>query len=162
MLVNEVVESPVVQKVAVYARVSSSENKSNLESQADRLVGYCAAKGWQVHRIVKEIGSGVNDNRPKFLELLADTAITTIVVEHKDRASRFGCNYISTLLTAQGRHLEVVNLADNGGNPLGEDLMQDLVSIIYAFSARMYGQRRAKRKTEKIVQELQDNSDATG
>ena len=53
----------------------------------------------------------------------------------------------------QGRQLEIVNLVSNGK----EDLMQDLVSIIYSFSARMYGQRRAKRKTEKIVAELEEN-----
>lgn len=100
ILVDEPVEnSPIVQKVAIYTRVSSSENKSNLNGQADRLVDYCA----------------------------------------------------------QGRRIEVVNLADNGK----EELMQDLVSIVYSFSARMYGPRRAKRKTEIIVKELQDNSDAT-
>lgn len=143
-------------KVVVYARVSSSENKSNLDAQADRLANYCMAKGWQVHQIIKEVGSGVNDGRQKFIELLGDTSVTKIVVEHKDRATRFGFNYIETLLKSQGRQIEVVNLADNGK----EDLMQDLVSIIYSFSARMYGQRRAKRKTEAIVKELQDQTDA--
>jgi predicted site-specific integrase-resolvase len=59
------------QKVAVYARVSSTENKSNLDSQAERLVAYCTAKGYQIAKEVKEIGSGVNDSRPKFLSLLA-------------------------------------------------------------------------------------------
>lgn len=144
-------------KVAVYVRVSSSENKANLDSQAERLVSYCMAKGYQVHKVVKEIGSGVNDNRPKLIELLSDMSITKIVVEHKDRLTRFGFNYIETLLKPQGREVEVVNLAGNGK----EDLMQDLVSIIYSFSARMYGLRRAKRKTEKIIQELQGEN-ATG
>ena len=158
ILVDEPVEnSPIVQKVAIYTRVSSSENKSNLNGQADRLVDYCTAKGWQVAQIIKETGSGVNDNRPKFIELLADLTVTLIVVEHKDRATKFGFNSILTLLEAQGRRIEVVNLADNGK----EELMQDLVSIVYSFSARMYGPRRAKRKTEIIVKELQDNSDAT-
>lgn len=144
-------------RVAVYARVSSSENKSNLDSQADRLTTYCAAKGYQVHRVVKEIGSGINDNRQKLIDLLNDETIALIVVEHKDRLTRFGFNYIETLLGKQGRKVEVINLADNGK----EDLMQDLISIIYSFSARMYGLRRAKRKTEKIIQELQDDQNAT-
>lgn len=139
------------QKVVVYARVSSSENRSNLNSQAERLVQYCTAKGWQVHQVIKEVGSGVNDNREKLLQLLADTAVTVIVVEHKERLTRFGFNYIQTILEAQGRHIEVVNLADNGK----EDLLDDLVAVIYSFCARLYGQRRAKRKTEKITQELQ-------
>ena len=141
-------ETPVCsQRVAIYARVSSAENKTNLDAQAERLVNYCAAKGYQVAQVVKEIGSGVNDTRPKLIKLLQDTTIGVIVVEHKDRATRFGANYIATLLETQGRRLEVVNLADNGK----EDLIQDLVAIIYSFSARMYGQRRAKRKTEQII-----------
>lgn len=137
--------------VAVYARVSSAENKSNLDSQAERLVAYCAARGYQVTKVVKEVGSGVNDSRPKFLALLADQSIGTIVIEQKDRGTRFGFRYIETLLQGQGRSIEVVNQAENNT----EDLLADLTSIIYSFCARLYGQRRAKRKTEKIVQELE-------
>lgn len=153
IMIDEGIEqtSPHIQKVAVYARVSSAENKNNLESQAERLVTYCTAKGYQVAKVVKEIGSGVNDARPKFLALLEDRTITHIVVEHKDRASRFGVRYIDTLLRGQGRVLEVVNSAENGT----EDLLADLTSIIYSFCARLYGQRRATRKTETIVKHLQ-------
>lgn len=100
---------------------------------------------------MKEIASGVNDSRPKLLSLLKDTSVTRIVVEHKDRLTRFGANYILTLLEAQGRCVEIVNLADDDK----EDLIQDLRSIFYSFCARMYEQRRAKRKTEKIVKELE-------
>ncbi len=141
---------PAHQHVAIYARVSAAENRANLESQAERLVAYCAAKGYQVHQVVKEIGSGVNDSRPKVLKVLADPAVETLVVEHKDRATRFGFRYIEMLLEQQGRHIEVVNLAENGR----EKLLADLVAIIYSFCARLYGQRRAKRKTETIVKEL--------
>lgn len=150
-------EQPTLQaqKVAIYARVSSTENKSNLESQAERLVAYCTAKGYQIAKVVKEIGSGVNDSRPKFLSLLEDQSISLIVVEHKDRGTRFGFRYIETLLKASGREIEVVNQAENGT----EDLLADLISIIYSFCARLYGQRRAKRKTEKIVAELEKGED---
>ena len=113
-------------------------------------MAYCAAKGYQVHQVVKQVGSGVNDSRPKFLKLLADPSITVIVVEHKDRATRFGFRYLETLLQRQGRRVEVVNLAENGR----EDLVADLVAIVYSFCARLYGQRRAKRKTETIEREL--------
>lgn len=136
--------------MAVYARISAAENRPNLETQAERLVGYCAAKGYQVHQVVKEIGSGVNDSRPKFLKVLADPTIKVVVVEHKDRATRFGFRYIETLLEQQGRRIEVVNVAENGR----EDLLADLVAIVYSFCARLYGQRRAKRKTETIVKAL--------
>lgn len=137
-------------KVAVYARVSSAEMKDNLDQQADRLVGYCMAKGWKVHEIVKEVASGVNDNRHKFLKLLADDSITHIVVEHKDRATHFGFPYIETLLEQSGRYIEVVNLADNGK----EDLREDLVSIIFSFCTRMYGEQQAKQMTEQMMEAL--------
>jgi putative resolvase len=147
-------ELPATSKVAVYTRVSSSENRSNLDSQAERVVAYCTARGYQVSKVVKEIGSGVNDSRPKFLALLADPSIGRIVIEHKDRGTRFGFRYIETLLKTCGREIEVANQAENST----EDLLADLTSIIYSFCARLYGQRRAKRKTEKIVQELEQES----
>jgi len=139
-----------IGQVAIYARVSSHEHRTNLERQAERLETYCAAKGYQISKVVKEIGSGVNDTRAKFLALLEDQHVTTIVVEHKERATRFGFRYLETLLRGQGRALEVVNLAENDK----EDLLADLVSVIYSFCARLYGQRRAKRKTETIVEQL--------
>ncbi len=107
--------------------------------------------------MVKEIGSGVNDNRPKFLALLADPSVGRIVIEHQDRATRFGFRYIETVLSASGREIEVVNQAENST----EDLLSDLTSIIYSFCARLYGQRRAKRTTERIVQAL-EAADAMG
>ena len=151
MITEEISEQPGQERiVVVYARVSANENRPNLDSQAERLCVYCAAKGWKVVKAVKEVGSGVNDGRKKLLALLADPTVTVIVVEHKDRLTRFGFKYIETLLTLQGRSIEVVNVTEN---PI-EDIIADFVSILYSFCARLYGQRRAKRKTEKIVQEL--------
>ena len=147
--------SSVPEKVAVYARVSSAEHKDNLDRQAVRMVEYCTAKGYQVSEVVKEIASGVNETRPKLLALLRETDVTRIVVEHKDRLTRFGFRYIEALLQVQGRTVEVVNLAENDT----EDLIQDLSSIFYSFCAWLYGPRRAKRKTERIVQELQTNGE---
>ena len=138
-------------RVAIYARVSSAEHRENLERQVERLVQYCTVRGYQVTQIVKEIASGVNDSRPKLLALLKDQQTTRIVVEHQDRLTRFGFRYLETLLELQGRTIEVVNVAENDK----EDLIADLVAIVYSFTARLYGQRRAKRKTERIVRELQ-------
>ena len=78
------------------------------------------------------------------------------MVEQKDRLTRFGANYILTLVEAQGRTVEIVNLAEDDT----EDLIQDLSSIFSSFCARLYGQRRAKRKTETIVKELQAKDEA--
>jgi Predicted site-specific integrase-resolvase len=139
--------------VVIYSRVSSSENKSNLNSQAERLTQYAIARGYQIKEVIKEIGSGVNDNRPKLQKLLREGKATKIVVEHKDRLTRFGYNYLSTLLIQVDCEIEVVNEATEDK----EDLMQDLVSIITSFCARYYGLRRSKRKTEKIIKELKEN-----
>ena len=141
------------QKVAVYARVSSAENRKNLDSQSERVRTFCAAKGWQVTKVVKECGSGVNDQRPQFLALLSDTSLSHIVVEHKDRCSRFGVAYIQTLLKTQGRELVIVNEAEEGQ----EDLMQDFVVMITSFCARLYGRRRASRKKTALLAVLQES-----
>ena len=148
--------SPKSDYVIIYARVSSSENKKNLDTQAERLVGYTTAKGYQIKEVVKEIGSGVNDNRQKLQKILSEGKATKIVVEHKDRLTRFGFNYLTTLLKKQGCHIEIVNEAGNDK----DDLMQDLISIITSMCARYYGLRRSKRKTEKIIKELKDDKEA--
>lgn len=134
----------------VYARVSANENRPNLDAQADRLCASCEAKGEKVHKVVKEVGSGMNESRRKLLAILADPTGTVVVVEHKDRLTRFGFTYIETLMAVQGRSLEVVNTNEH----VIEGLMADLISIMYSCAARLSGQRRAKRKTENIVQEL--------
>jgi putative resolvase len=156
IIVTEVEAAPArPEQVAIYARVSSPEHRDSLERQVARLSDYCAARGYQVAQTVKEIASGVNDNRPKLLALLKDTSVTRIVVEHRDRLTRFGFHYLEALLQAQGRPIEVVNLAQNDK----EDLIADLVAIVYSFTARLYGQRRAKRKTERIAAELRGEED---
>ncbi len=133
----------------VYARVSSSQNKNNLESQASRVASFCTAKGWVVKDIVKECASGLNDRRPKLLSILKDDKVTRIVVEHKDRLTRFGLEYIRTLFPGE---VVVVNEVSEDE----EDLMQDFVSLVTSFCARLYGHRRSKRKTEAIIKELSE------
>jgi len=139
------------QSVAIYARVSSSENKNNLENQKIRLLNYCAAKGYNVTKIVTEIGSGLNDERIKLEKILLDKTINIIVAEHSDRLARFGLNYIKKLLELDNRKIEIINCDNNEKT----DLMEDFVSIITSFTARLYGQRRTKRRTEKLIKELE-------
>jgi putative resolvase len=135
------------ENTVVYARVSSSENKTNLISQSKRVQDFCTAKGWQVNGVVEECASGLNDKRPKLMKLLIDKNVTRIVVEHKDRLTRFGFNYIQELWDGE---LIVINEVKEDE----KDLMQDFVSIITCFTARLYGQRRTKRKTEQLIKEL--------
>ena len=139
--------------VAIYCRVSSSQNKSNLQYQKDRVYSYCVAKGYTVDKIICEIGSGINDNRKQWISLLENTSITKIVVEHKDRFTRFGFNAIETLLKKQNRTIEVINNSVDAEN----DLIQDFISIITSFCSRIYGNRRSKRNTEKIIKGLMED-----
>ena len=142
-----------LQHVAVYARVSSHENRTNLDAQADRLVKFCTVNGYTVDKVVKEVGSGLNDARPMLEKLLVDKSIGIIVVEHKDRLARFGTNYIEKLLALDGRKIIVVNNAESER----DDLMQDFVSIITSFCARLYGIRRSRRKTEALIKGLEES-----
>lgn len=136
------------EHTVVYARVSSSENKDNLESQAKRVSDFCSAKGWVINETVKECASGLNDSRPKLQRIFKDRKATRIVVEHKDRLTRFGYEYIKTLLN----DCEIVII--NEVVESEADLMQDFVNLVTSFCARLYGRRRSKRQTEKLIKEL--------
>ena len=138
---------PVTGRIALYARVSSIGQKEDLDRQVQRLKDYGAAKGYQVSKEVTEIASGLNDQRPKLEKLLADTSIGTIIVENRDRLTRFGSHYIETLLQAQGRHLEMIFPTDTG-----DELVDDFVAVITSMAARLYGRRQSKRRAEKIKQ----------
>jgi len=142
-----IVRDPVVASkgVALYARVSSPGQKEDLERQIQRLKDYAAAKGYQVSKEVTEIASGLNEKRPKLEKLLADTSIGTIVVENRDRLTRFGSHYIETLLEAQGRHLEMIFQRDTG-----DELVDDFVAVITSMAARISGRGPSKRRAEKI------------
>ena len=155
VFVNLEEEQTSLLNVCIYARVSSSENKDNLERQKERLVSYCNAKGYKVSKIITEIGSGLNDERKKLESILMDKSINLIVVEHKDRLARFGLNYIQKLLELDNRKIEIINPQTNDE----DDLMQDFVSIINSFTARLYGRRRSKRITEKVIKEVSDNNE---
>ena len=77
---------------------------------------------------------------------------TKIIVEHSDRLTRFGFSFLSVLLEKQGCAIEVIN----GTEDDTQDLMQDFISVITSFCARIYGIRRCKKKTEKIIRELEN------
>ena len=99
-----------------------------------RLRDYAAAKGYKIIKEVKEIGSGLNDKRPLLQSLFEKDDWSKIIVEHKDRLARFGINYIQILLKKLNKEIEIINDIDNDK----EDILQDLVSIITSFTARIY------------------------
>ena len=145
-------ETDLLEKVedytVVYARVSSSENTNNLISQSERVMAYCVKRGWNIKEVVKECASGLNDKRPKLTKLLKNKGVTRIVVEHKDRLTRFGFEYIKNLFQGE---IVVINEVDEGES----EIMEDFISIITSFCARIYGHRRSKRRTEKLIKVLE-------
>ena len=132
--------------VALYARVSSGDQKADLERQLGRLSSYASQEKLTVIRAVSEIGCGVNGHRPKIMRLLSDPTISSIVVEHRDRLARFGSEYIEAALAAAGRKLIVVDPEE-----MKDDLLQDMIAILTSFCARLYGRRAAKNRAQKAL-----------
>ena len=143
--------------VGLYARVSSSDQREDLERQLERLRDYAAAKGYAITQEIGEIASGLNDNRPRLNKILLDTSIGIIVVEHKDRLTRFGFNYIQKLLGTQNRRIELINQTDTN-----HELVDDFVAIITSLCARIYGRRNAKRRAKRIKDCIEGNENTPG
>ena len=137
-------------RAILYARVSSTTNKAFLDGQLERMRQFAAAKGYSVVDERKEITSGLNENRKQLLPLLSRQDYDILVVEHKDRLSRFGSTYIEQALTNNGVKLEIINQMDNKDS----ELIDDFVSIITSFCGRIYGRKR-KAKTQEIIDRLE-------
>ena len=137
--------TPSATGVALYARVSSAEQKADVTRQLHRLRDYAAARGYQVVAEVTEIASGLNDERPKLTQLLTDAQVGVIVVEHRDRLTRFGYGYLTALLEQAGRRVEAIYPSDTDN-----ELVDDVVAVITSMAARLYGRRNAKRRAAQI------------
>lgn len=140
-----------IQEVNIYCRVSSNDKKQDLERQAERCKQFCLNNGFIIKKIYKEIASGMNDNRPKLIQLL-NSKPKCIIVEHKDRLTRFGFNYLKLLLPKINCKLIVIN----EDNEEETDLIKDFVAIITSFCCRLYGLRKGQNKIKNIKKELND------
>lgn len=141
---------PKEERTCIYCRVSNQSRRKELDYQVQRCLDYCAANGFKVDGIYKEVASGMNDNRTQFWRMMYSRP-TRIVVENKDRLTRFGYEYISKLYAEHGE-IVVMNPNDNDEH----DLMQDMISIVTSFCCRLYGMRRAKNKLDKIKKALEE------
>jgi putative resolvase len=121
------VDPPVRETGATvaYCRVSSHDQKADLERQAGRVLTMCSERGIRIDRTVTEIGSGLNGRRTKLRKLLGDPKVSTIVVEHRDRLARFGVEYLEAALSAHGRTVVVLDDAE-----LPDDLARDLTEVL--------------------------------
>ena len=132
--------------VALYARVSSSDQREDLDRQVGRLAAWATARGLGVTVTVAEVGSGLNGSRGKLKRLLADDGVGTIVVEHRERLARFGVEYVEAALRAQGRKLVVVEERE-----VDDDLVGDITEVLTSMCARLYGRRSARRRAERAL-----------
>ncbi|GGO75890.1 IS607 family transposase [Nonomuraea cavernae] len=137
---------PVTGGVGLYARVSSHDQKADLERQVARLSQWAAKAGHTVVRVESEIASGMNGGRMKARRLLADAKVTTVVVEHRDRLGRMNTELVEAALEAAGRRLVVL---DDG--EVEDDLVRDMVEVLTSFCARLYGRRSAKNRARKAL-----------
>lgn len=142
-------------KYIIYGRVSSSSRKDDLDRQIERLRLFSASKGFTISDEITEIASGMNDKRPKLLKLLQDKNCN-IIIEHKDRLTRFGFNYIKTLLNNDNREIIIMNETEEK-----MDIVQDFIDAITSMCSRIYGQRSGKNKKDKLLEILEDINENT-
>lgn len=137
---------------AVYLRVSSHDQKKkgDLERQKGRVLGHCATHGYQVTHILEEVGSGMCDNRSRLkrlFKLAIDKKICRVVIEHKDRLTRFNFGVYEVFFKSHDVELEwVENVLPKSYEA---ELVEDLISLMSSFSARIYGRRSAENARKK-------------
>jgi putative resolvase len=132
--------------VDLYARVSSHDQKADLDRQVARLSEWAAKAGVPVVRIDAEVGSGMNGARRKMRRMLADPKIGTLVVEHRDRLGRMNVELVEAALSASGRRLVVLEEGE-----VDDDLVRDMVEVLTSFCARLYGRRSARNRALKAL-----------
>ena len=133
-------------RVVVYARVSSCDQRHDLDRQVARLTGWATANGHTVGEVVTEVGSGLNGKRAKLRRILSDPSASVVIVEHRDRLARFGTEHLEAALAAHGRKVVV---ADPGET--SDDLVRDMIEVLTSMCARLYGRRGARNRAMRAV-----------
>lgn len=138
-------------RTVCYARVSSADQKTDLQRQADRLKAFAINMGIPHPEVVTEIGSGMDDRRRKLNRILQDPSVGTLIVEHRDRLARMNAGLIESALKAQDRRLIVVDDTE-----LDDDLVRDMTEVLTSFCARLYGRRAANNKAKAALKAVED------
>ncbi len=146
---------PSEVRAVIYARVSSHKQKrdGNLDRQIERLRNYCSAKGYKVIDVITDVASGLKEDRSglqKLFKMAEGKQIDVVVVEFKDRLTRFGFDYLKRYFESHGVRVEVVEETEKG---YMEELIEDFVAIVISFAARIYGKR--SRKYKKVVEAVE-------
>ena len=135
-------------RCVVYARVSSGDQREDLDRQAGRVVDWGTRHGYRPDEVVKEIGSGLNGNRRQMRRIVGDPTAGMIIVEHRERLCRFGFEYVEA-----GRGARV--LAVEGGE-IEDDLVRDVTEVMTSLCARLYGRGSARRRAERALAAAQE------
>jgi putative resolvase len=135
-----------VGRTALYARVSSHDQRADLDRQVARLTEWTTTQGMSVDEVVTEVGSGLNGRRAKLGRLLSDPEVTRIVVEHRDRLARFGVEQLEAALAGQGRRVLVADAGETS-----DDLVRDMIEVLTLFCARLYGRRGARNRALRAL-----------
>ena len=133
-------------RCVVYARVSSADQKEDLDRQVGRIVEWATTQGYLPSEVVKEVGSGLNGNRRGLRRLLGDHTVGTIIVEHRERLCRFGFEYVEAALAGRGVRVVVME-----NEEVEDDLVRDVTEVMTSLCARLYGRRSARRRAERAV-----------
>ena len=150
-----------IRDTVIYARVSTRNQKDDLQNQVEFLKQFCNAKGIIVNQCIEDFGSGLNYNRKKWNKLLdevMENKIKTIVISNKDRFVRFGYDWFEKFCEKFNTKIIIVNNETLSPN---EELVQDIISILHVFSCRLYGLRKYKnqiKEDEEIAKELQNGN----
>jgi len=148
--INKILNNQPENKTAIYSRVSSQKQKEDLIRQHQRLKQYCKKKKYNQIQKYSEIASGLNDKRnklTKLLEQIAEKQINHLIIEHKDRLTRFGYNYLEQYCQT---HNTIIEILDN--TEIKEDLIKDLIDIMTSFCAKLYGKRSNRTKTKTAIE----------
>jgi putative resolvase len=152
---SEVLKNKKQSNITIgYARVSTSEQKDDLDRQKKILELYCAEKGWECE-IISDIGSGINYNKKgleRLIKLICLGEIERLVVSHKDRLLRFGSEIIFSICEQHNVEIVIINKSIN--STFEEELTNDVLEIITVFSAKLYGSRSHKNK--KIIDKINE------
>jgi len=158
--IKRILEGKIPDKVVIYARVLSRDQKEDLERQVEYLKNYCSTKGYHVTKILTDISSGLNENRrglKQLFKLVEGGEVTKVVITYKDRLTRFGFKYLEQYFNSHGVEIEVI--FDDEEKTPEKELVEDLLAIVTSFAGKLYGMRSHKKKrlVEAVKNALRDD-----
>ena len=145
--IKRILEGKIPDKVVIYARVSSRDQKEDIEKQVEYLKNYCSSRGYQVAKILTDISSRLNENRrglKQLFKLVESGEVTKVVITYRDRLTRFGFRCLEQYFNSHGVEIEVI--FDDEEKTPDKELVEDLLAIVTSFAGKLYGARSHKKK----------------